>query len=118
MKEQLYDELKEWGCDIDGAMERFMDDRELYESCLETVLEDASFAQLKVELEAGNVEKAFDAAHTLKGVCGNMGLTPMFDTDVQIVEPLRAGNIDGLMGFYDELMAEKDKLADIMRRNA
>ena len=32
---------------------------------------------------------AFEAAHTLKGVTGNMGLTPLYDAVCTIVEPLR-----------------------------
>ena len=34
---------------------------------------------------------AFEAAHTLKGVTGNMGLTPLYDAVCTIVEPLRTG---------------------------
>ena len=35
--------------------------------------------------------EAFTAAHTLKGVTANMGLTPLFDRVCAIVEPLRLG---------------------------
>ena len=37
------------------------------------------FAVLGTSIEAKNVEKAFDAAHSLKGTLGNMGLTPMYE---------------------------------------
>ena len=39
---------------------------------------------------------AFEAAHTLKGVTGNMGLTPLYDAVCTIVEPLRTGRTGGL----------------------
>lgn len=32
--EELFDSLKNWGCDVDGALARFIGDRELYRSCL------------------------------------------------------------------------------------
>ena len=41
-------------------------------------------------IDSGNLEAAFDAAHTLKGVVGNMGLTPLYKAVCDIVQPLRA----------------------------
>ena len=31
--EELFDSLKNWGCDVDGALARFIGDRELYRFC-------------------------------------------------------------------------------------
>ena len=60
-------------------------------------------------------KKAFDCAHTLKGVFANMGITPMFETVVKIVEPLRAGKNDGLMPVYEELLDEREHLRSIIQ---
>lgn len=40
-------------------------------------------------LESKDYSKAFDCAHTLKGVCGNLGLTPMYEIICRVVEALR-----------------------------
>ena len=103
---EVLEKLRAWGCDLDGALERFLGDEELYKSCLPMVAEDESFDGLK---------KAFDCAHTLKGVFANMGITPMFDTVEKIVEPLRAGINDGLMPVYEELSREREHLRSIIR---
>ena len=42
-------------------------------------------------LASGDTAKAFEAAHTLKGVTGNMGLTPLYAALCTLVEPLRTG---------------------------
>lgn len=107
----LLEELRNWGCDIDGALERFVGDEELYKTCLYTVLDDKSFGGLGEALEAGQVREAFDYAHTLKGVLANMGLTPMYDITVRIVEPLRTGDTEGLPALYEELLQAKSVLA-------
>lgn len=107
----LLEELKNWGCDIDGALERFVGDEELYKTCLYTVLSDKAFEGLGEALRTGQVREAFDYAHTLKGVLANMGLTPMYDVTVRMVEPLRAGNADGLLPVYEELLQTKSVLA-------
>lgn len=107
----LLEELRNWGCDIDGALERFIGDEELYITCLYTVLADKAFGGLGEALGAGQVREAFEYAHTLKGVLANMGLTPMYDITVRIVEPLRVGeDTEGLLALYEELLQAKSVL--------
>ncbi len=77
---EVLEKLRAWGCDLDGALERFLGDEELYKSCLPMVAEDEAFDGLKEALAEDERKKAFDCAHTLKGVFANMGITPMFDT--------------------------------------
>ena len=50
---------------------------------------DPSFSQLQSTLE----EKAFRAAHTLKGVAQNLGFTPLYEATATLTEVLRAGNL-------------------------
>ncbi len=112
---EVLEKLRAWGCDLDGALERFLGDEELYKNCLPMVAEDESFDGLKEALAADERKKAFDCAHTLKGVFANMGITPMFETVVKIVEPLRAGKNDGLMSVYAELSEEREYLRSIIQ---
>lgn len=114
----LLEELKDWGCDIDGALERFVGDKELYLSCLYTVLDDKAFAGLGEALRGNRIKEAFDCAHILKGVLANLGLTPMYDVTVRLVEPLRAGNAEGLLPVYEELLETRTVLAGLLARAA
>lgn len=106
---QLIDALRDMGCDMDGAMDRFLDDTELYYDCFASVLNDPAFEDLGTALKEGRVEEAFDAAHTLKGIISNMGLTPLLDILADIVEPLREGNGQGLLPIYNKMMDETKK---------
>lgn len=63
---------------------------------------------------AGNIPAAFDAAHALKGVFANVGLTPTHDQIAAIVEPFRPGVRDGLDGKYARLMQRRTKLRAII----
>lgn len=54
---------------------------------------DPSFSQLQNTLEEKNVEEAFRAAHTLKGVAQNLGFTPLYEATATLTEVLRAGNL-------------------------
>lgn len=55
-------------------------------------LDDPSFDQLVKALEEDNQEEAFRAAHTLKGVCMNLGFKILYKSTYNITEALRPGN--------------------------
>jgi len=112
--EKIFNALEEWGCDVKGALERFLDDKDLYMTCLETVITDSNFEKLGVALEEENVLEAFDYSHTLKGVFANLGLTPMFSIVETIVEPLRGGSAYNLGDAYQKLLASNEQLKSIL----
>ncbi|MGN0350083.1 MAG: Hpt domain-containing protein [Roseburia sp.] len=112
--ENLFDRLRDWGCDIDGAMARFLNDEELYVECLHTVIDDEAFTKLEEALNNREIDQAFHWAHTLKGVLANMGLTPIYDVVAKIVEILRAGSDENTLTLYREMMADRAKLQDMM----
>ncbi|MBQ0167736.1 MAG: Hpt domain-containing protein [Treponema sp.] len=106
--------LKNWGCDVEGAMVRCLNDEDFYCKLVKTVMKDPSFENLGRTLEEGNVNQSFDIAHSLKGSLSNVGLTPLYDLIVQIVEPLRGGNIQGLAIPYLKLTKKKEEFDAIL----
>ena len=78
-----------YGGDNSTAMGRFFGNEGMYLRFLDMFFQDESFQQLENALDAGELKDAFAAAHTLKGVAGNMGLTPFYEAVCVIVERLR-----------------------------
>ena len=66
--------LMSLGIDYDDAMNRFMGNSELFENFLKSFKDDTSYAQLVKALEAKDVDAAFNAAHSLKGLSGNLSM--------------------------------------------
>ena len=56
---------------------------------------DTSFQQLEDAMAAKDVKEAFRAAHTLKGVCLNLGFDNLSPSAVALTEILRAGTFEG-----------------------
>lgn len=56
---------------------------------------DDSFPQLSEALERGDVQTAFRAAHTLKGVAANLGLERLRALASDMTECLRRGELSG-----------------------
>ncbi|MBR2875713.1 MAG: Hpt domain-containing protein [Clostridia bacterium] len=111
MKE-LFVKLKQAECDVEGALARFLDDEDLYEQFYGELLKDPAFENLGEAIEQGKTYEAFEYAHTLKGIIGNMGLTPLFETVCDIVEPLRINSLDGVKEKYAELISQRDKFKE------
>lgn len=109
---ELTERLRVAGADMDGAMNRLMNDEKLYATCFNYFMEDPSFAALGEALRAKDYAAAFEAAHALKGVAGNLGLTQLYQLSGQLVEPLRHGRPESadLERLYDTLTKERDSL--------
>ncbi len=105
MKEK-FDKLKALGCDVDGALERFLGDEQLYLTCVEDLKTDASFDKLGEALAQRDSRGAFQSAHKLKGVYANMGMIPIYNDCVKLVEPLRSGEVTDDMSQTFERMQQ------------
>ena len=53
--------------------------------------EDTSFSLLCEAYEKGDGREAFRAAHSLKGICMNLGLTVLYTSSAALAEELRGG---------------------------
>ena len=78
LMDKITDELDVWGCDTKGAPDRLLGDTGLYHECLMLFAEDRCFINFDLCLDKGDIGGAYEACHTLKGVAGNPGITPLF----------------------------------------
>lgn len=86
-------DLEAAGIQAEEALERFMGNRALLERFLKKFPEDTNYGALCRALDAGDTEGAFRTAHTLKGVCGNLSMGPLFALVSQQTEDLRQGDL-------------------------
>lgn len=89
MDENFRKQLEENGADVEGTLKRFMGKDTLYLKFLGKFPADQNYANLGTNLETGAYEEAYKCAHALKGVVGNLGLTPVFEKVSTLVEELR-----------------------------
>ena len=106
----LTEQLAGRGNDMAGALARFLDDEVLYGDCFRMFLEDPGFRQLEDALARRDASAAFDAAHTLKGVAGNLGLTALYTALSTLAEALRQGQMTGTSGLLQAVQAERRSL--------
>ena len=66
-------------------------------------LQDDSFQILEEALRRGDVKEAFRGAHTLKGVCQNLGFSNLYEPTYTLTETLRAGQLEGMRAFWSPM---------------
>ncbi len=108
---EFRESFESYGADYDTTISRFMNSEQSYLRFLDMLFEDENLRKLGEALDVGAFAEAFEAAHTLKGVAGNMGLTPLYQAVCAIVEPLRAGKDDvDYRELYHAIRAEFERV--------
>lgn len=90
MNEHKRTQLIQAGIDVDSVMERFMGNEQLLDRMLQKFTQDTQYQALKEAIADNNMEQAFSASHTLKGMCGNLSMTELFALFSKQVELFRA----------------------------
>ena len=109
---ECYESLGE---DYETVAERFGDDAMVRHFC-GRFLQDGSFAALTEALKTGSAEAAFRAAHTLKGVCLNLGFSCLGKAASELTEYLRGrGDTVGCDALYSAVATEYRRVADTLQ---
>lgn len=98
--------LLDAGIAVDDALARFMNNEMLLLRFLTRFDQDPSFAALEQALADGRTDDAFLAAHTLKGVTGNLSMQPLYRLTCAMVEDLRAGALEAARQKLPALQAQ------------
>ena len=96
MKDTARTVLTEAGINVDTALKRFLDDEEMYFEFLNSFVEDTLMSRLKQAVQNGSVDDAFEASHSLKGLCANLSIDSMSKMIVPMVEILRGRSMEGI----------------------
>ena len=112
---EIIKDLRDQGCDTDGALARFLGDTEMYLDFLFKFTKEPAFDMLLESLEKKDYQEAFNAAHTLKGSAAALGLTPLYESVCKVVEDLRGlRDLDSLQEDYDEMRSAQQDFLKIM----
>ncbi len=97
-----YARLTKAGMDMESFLKRLMGNESLVKLFVNKFASDKNFEALQEAFEEKDMKKAEMASHTLKGMCGNMSLTALFDMFTKQVNHLRAGDC----GRAEQMMPE------------
>lgn len=113
------EELKELGVDVEEGLERVMDDKPLYEMMLGMYIDKVNSNQISMEdFEADNLDDLIARVHILKGLTGNLSMTPLFAGYLQMLDSLRAAHPQEAAEEYERLLPVQTAIVDCIKRHS
>ena len=106
--------LREYGADVDTGLKRCMGSEEFYLKMVRMIRNEEKFSVLEEALEQNDLQSAFEAAHALKGVCGNLALTPLFEPVSELTELLRAHTQMDYSEYRQKITEAKETLDEMI----
>lgn len=103
-------QLEEFGVNTKDGLARCMNKENFYFRMLKMGLSNESFEKLETALAENNLEAAFEFAHALKGVLGNLAITPIYTPLAEMTELLRAKKDADYVEMYKPIMELRNKL--------
>ncbi len=102
------------GGDYEDVSSRLPSER-LVQRFILRFLDDQSFALFRASMEAKNYDEAFRAAHTIKGVCQNLGFTCLLKSSSAMSDALRHGWTPEADALVNQLTADYQRTVDAIR---
>ena len=108
------EKLQEFGVDTKEGLTRCMNNQTFYFKMLKMGLGNDQFEKLESALKANNLDEAFEAAHALKGVLGNLALTPIYKPLAEMTEMLRAKKTADYVSMYAPILDLRNQLLEMV----
>ncbi len=98
--------------DLEGTLRRFGGSEQLLRRFVQKFPQDTTFAALKDAAEQKNYPEIEKAAHTLKGIAGNLGFTALYQGCSDLVAAVRNGNLEQADTLWETVQREYETVTD------
>ena len=115
MDSELSKKLEDNGIDVVKTMERFMNNDDLFLKFLRRFLDDRNYLDMIASIIEKDYEKAFNYAHTLKGLSANLGMNCRQNPVSTIVSKLRMEQYDDIAKDMEDLNDNYENICEIIR---
>ncbi len=114
----FFEELKSLGVNVEEGLERVMDDEPLYETMLGMYVDKVDSTPIAMEdFDAENLDTLIGRVHILKGLTGNLAMTPLFAGYMQTLNLLRTGYAKEAAEEYKRILPAQRAIIDCIKRN-
>lgn len=114
----FFEELKELGVNVEEGLERVMDDEPLYETMLGMYIDKVNSNPIAVEdFEADDLDDLIGRVHILKGLTGNLAMTPLFAGYLQMLDLLRNACPQEAVKEYERILPAQTAIVDCIKRH-
>ena len=100
---EILEELQKLNVDVEISLERFLGNADMYIGFIKEFPSDKSIYTIENYLDEEKWEHAFEIAHTLKGVTGNLGMTTMFEDFSKMCVAYRKNDYTEMKTIYNKI---------------
>lgn len=113
----LTEELKKLGVDVDEGLNRVMGDLPLYEMMLGMFVDAVRDNPVSSEdFDREDLDSLIKRVHTLKGVTGNLSMTPLFTGYQEMLGLLRSGCAKEAREAFERIMPVQTQILDCIKQ--
>ena len=113
----MREKLEAVGVEYDEVLKRFMGKEDFYLRMLKKFLDDKNYEGLKQSVEDKNWQEAFTHAHTVKGLCGNLGLGGILEYVGPLTEEVRSEpyNEENIIAYMDKVTKAYEETVEVIQ---
>ena len=109
----ILEKLNAMGVRTEEGLARCLGQENFYLSLVQRALRDEEFEKLGSAIGQGRLSEAFEYAHALKGACGNLSLTPLYEPLCEITEWLRNGKVCDYAPVLGQILSTREKMLEL-----
>ena len=102
------------GSDYKAVLTRMCNSEKILDKFVRKFQNDKTAEELFAAYESGEYETAFRMAHTLKGLCANLGLDKLHDSASELTEALRNTVADNAPTLFEQVRADYKMTMDAL----
>ena len=110
--EELYQKI---GGDLKNVMKRIPNEA-MIGKFVRKYANDPTYSRLTAAVEAKNWKDVFLAAHTLKGICQNLGMDNLYRSSFEVTEALRGGSNNTNEEMLSRLKADYEAAVETIKQ--
>lgn len=113
----LLEELKDLGVDVEGGLKRINGNEKLYTKLLGSFTKAIKTYDVQPDFDADGCAEMIEKTHAIKGVSGNLSITPVYESYTKIVDLLRAGNTEDAKVIIREILPVQAKIVECIEKH-
>jgi HPt (histidine-containing phosphotransfer) domain-containing protein len=103
------------GIDYDDAMNRFMNNEEMYMTFLNRFKDDHSYKLMREALDQNDISAAYDAAHDLKSITGNLSMKKLYYHVCLLVDDLKKDDTSHIKELLPPIIDEYTTVINMLK---
>lgn len=105
----LLEELKDLGANVDEGLKRINGNEKLYVKLLGSFTKSIRTYSVGTDFDGASYDDVIEKTHAIKGVAGNLSITPVYEAYTKIVDLLRAGNPEEARSILEKIIPVQEQ---------